>query len=81
MQTFVFPIQGGIESEQSYPYCVGFGLCTPCPPPGFSVELCGGSTSGSCALEDSCLAKLNTDEFIPGLEVDSWVVVESVSIP
>lgn len=31
----------GLESEESYPYCVGTGKCFPCMAPGYNKTLCG----------------------------------------
>jgi len=32
---------GGLQSEKSYPYCVGDGSCFPCQAPGYNASLCG----------------------------------------
>ncbi|WP_411023834.1 C1 family peptidase, partial [Salmonella sp. s51228] len=32
---------GGIESEDTYPYCSGTGACYPCVPDNYNKSLCG----------------------------------------
>ena len=59
---------GGIESEDSYPYCVGTGKCFPCPATGYNVSLCGPAPE-YCNKTHSCVAKINTNKFVPRLKV------------
>jgi len=72
-------LQGGIMSEQTYPYCSGFGKCFPCQAPGYNKTRCG-PPAPYCVKNESCSAKLNSSEFVPGLKLKSWVAIDKVHI-
>ena len=74
-------LQGGIESEENYPYCSGFGKCLPCAAPGYNRTRCGPPVPPtSCLKNESCIAKKNSSNFVPNLTLKSWVAIEKVSI-
>ena len=71
--------QGGIESESLYPYCSGFGRCFPCMAPGYNKTRCGPPVPAtSCIKNESCLARLNKTNFLPGLKLKTWVAIPKV---
>ncbi|XP_013393976.1 cathepsin L1 [Lingula anatina] len=69
---------GGIESEESYPYCAGGGgapgTCEVCPPPGYNNTLCGPPV-WFCNMTVSCGHKYNPAKFVPGLKVADWKAI------
>ncbi|CAI8043566.1 Cysteine proteinase 1 [Geodia barretti] len=65
---------GGIESDFAYPYCSGDGKCFPCAAPGYNVTRCG-QPPEYCNKTQSCGDKLNSNDFVSGLRVSSWVAV------
>lgn len=69
--------QGGIESEQDYPYCSGTGKCFPCVPVGYNKTRCG-PPPPYCEKNQSCPAKLDKSKFVPELKVDSWMSLDKV---
>ncbi len=74
-------MQGGIESEVDYPYCSGFGKCYPCQAPGYNKSRCGPPVpSTACLKNESCMHKLNTTLFVPGLKLKSWVALSQVRV-
>ncbi|KAI6661208.1 cysteine proteinase 1-like isoform X1 [Oopsacas minuta] len=65
---------GGIQSEDSYPYCSGSGHCYPCPPAGYNASLCGPPPE-YCNQSQSCVAKVKPKEFVAGLKIDSVHII------
>ena len=72
-------VQGGIESEEDYPYCSGFGKCFPCAAPGYNKTRCG-PAAPYCLKNESCSFKLERSKFVPGLNLSSWVAISKVHI-
>ncbi len=71
--------QGGIEAEEDYPYCSGFGKCFPCQAPGYNKTRCGPPVPAtSCLKNESCGARINSTRFVSGLQIKSWVAIEKV---
>ena len=70
-------VQGGVVSEQNYPYCSGFGKCFPCEAPGYNKTRCG-PPAPYCLKNESCSARLNRSQFVPGLKLKSWVAIDKV---
>ena len=64
---------GGISSENDYPYCVGDKKCFPCMPDGLS---CRSHPHHYCNQSQSCSKKLDTNKFVPGLKVKTWIAIE-----
>ena len=73
----VYNVQGGIESEEDYPYCSGFGKCFPCAAPGYNKTRCG-PAAPYCLKNESCSFKLERSKFVPGLNLSSWVAISKV---
>lgn len=74
-------MQGGIESEEDYPYCSGLGKCFPCAAPGYNKTRCGPPVPATgCLKNESCAAKMNSSNFVPNLTLKSWVAIEKVRV-
>ena len=71
--------QGGIESDDDYPYCSGVGKCFPCVPAGWNNTRCGAPPL-YCNQSQSCSKKLNVSKFLPGLKIKDWIAVEKVML-
>lgn len=70
---------GGIESEETYPYCSGTGACYPCVPNNYNKSLCGPPPL-YCNKTTSCLAKLDSSKFVAGLKINTYKVIEGESL-
>ena len=69
---------GGISTENDYPYCVGGATlkrpkCFPCMTDDWAWRC---QHLSRCNQSQSCSAKLNTNNFVPGLKVKSWIAIE-----
>lgn len=80
-----FLFKGGLSTWSDYPYCSGDTAdkhhpednCMPCPAPGFNASLCGPPVP-YCNMSQSCVAKLNKDKFVNGLQLSSWKAIDQV---
>ncbi len=60
---------GGIETWESYPYCVGDFSCVPCAPQGWNVTICGHGIP-MCNHKDDCANKFDASKIATA--IDSW---------
>ena len=59
---------GGLEPWTDYPYCIGDGSCSPCPPPGYNKTICG--FPQPCEHKYDCANKLDPSKIVAS--IDSW---------
>lgn len=82
-QSLSFSCQGGLETEEDYPYCAGGGgakgTCYICPAPGYNKTLCGPPVTW-CLKNESCEAKVDRSKFMAGLQVAGWKAISEVYI-
>ena len=69
---------GGISTENDYPYCVGGATlkrpkCFPCMTDDWARRC---QHPSRCNQSQSCSAKLNTNQFVPGLKLNFVIVIE-----
>ncbi|CAL1539324.1 unnamed protein product [Lymnaea stagnalis] len=70
--------EGGLMTWEDYPYCVGYGECSPCAPPDYSAYYCGADWPiAPCSKQDSCKAKYDNTKFVPGLKLSSYLSFSS----